>query len=259
MTEKGTKEGTSKAQQVRTPLQFAGLVAYVVSGAFLTAGVKALGDGYTTFAWTCFVVSAVLALGVTLAILRMLSSKSAYRMAFHPGDIPIENLTFLANVAGEATLRADHLDPEGRALVHAVLGATLRQNRLVTTEIMRSIEQRQQEGGRCAHSIDGLWEGIVNGRRQTITIRQLGPVVHLRGAVDPSASGPGYAFVGEGRLVAGVLVFSWGVGAGSGVNVMVLSEQGDILDGQYFSAGGASGQERYERAGPIEEEEHTPE
>lgn len=97
-----------------------------------------------------------------------------------------------------------------------------------------------------AHSLSGRWDGMVNGRQQIIEIRQSGTIVHLKGTAEGTKDIPEYTFIGEGRVVHNILVFSWQIDSTKGMNIMTVSTDGKVLDGKYFTAMGSSGNEIYQ-------------
>ena len=142
-------------------------------------------------------------------------------------------------------------DDEAREVIGRLLGANQYLLRAVPDEIVRRLEQTLLVTD-SRWDLTGTWRGIVNGREEQVQVRQKGPVVYLEGEARDDWGQIQHTFIGEGRLVSNVLVFTWSLQAANqaeqmGVNVMTLSADGNVLDGKYFTAVGGSGAERYER------------
>lgn len=114
----------------------------------------------------------------------------------------------------------------------------------VVMEILARLAQSQLTSAKLEHSdLAGRWKGMVNGREQTVEIRQKGTVVYLEGVTQGT---PDYKSTGEGRVISNVLVFTWVVDNKlKGIDVMSVLSNGDVLDGKYFTAWG----ERMRRRG----------
>jgi hypothetical protein len=118
--------------------------------------------------------------------------------------------------------------------------------RLVWLQLISSTEEPPP-------SIAGRWYGMVNGRNQTVIIRQSGSVVYLEGTALGDSDRSEYKFRGEGRIMYSTLVFSWQIGDAKGINVMSLSRDARILDGRYYTSMGDSGGEIYHFVEATEE------
>lgn len=129
--------------------------------------------------------------------------------------------------------------------VHAYAGQVI--NEFLT----RLVKSQNDATNTVPISIEGIWQGMVNGLEQVVKIRQKGTVVYLEGNAGNESEETGYVFIGEGRIIYGVLVFSWQIRDAKGVNVMSVLDDANVLDGKYFTAMGGAGSEIYYRSSPI--------
>lgn len=116
----------------------------------------------------------------------------------------------------------------------------------VVMEILARLAQVQITSAKSEHpDLSGRWQGMVNGREQTVDIRQKGTVVYLAGVTHGTPEYSEHYWTGEGRVFFNTLVFSWSVDKVKGFDVLSVLGNGDVLDGKYFTAWG----ERMRRRG----------
>jgi hypothetical protein len=232
--------------RVRGPLQFFSLVAYVVSLAFLYAGMRALPIGPPEIAWTLIVGALLLVIGITAAI--FMTMRKYHWTYFHPSEITEEYAIAVRSLSATGKLPPEVTDQRIREFFLDIAKDTQRYSNRVLAEILDSLTATGQISSGPQTNLTGGWKGIVDGSDQIIEIEQRGPIVFLNGTVLDDAGTVAYTFEGEGRIILGVLVFSWRAGYASGTNIMTISPKGDVLEGKYFNQFGAYGYERYERA-----------
>jgi len=96
-------------------------------------------------------------------------------------------------------------------------------------------------------NIQGKWRSIVNEAQHVIEITQLGTFIKLHG-VSEEDTPTHYSFSGEGRLYGNILLFQWTLSnKQQGLNIMMVDEDAETIDGKYITQTGGSGSEIYVR------------
>jgi hypothetical protein len=240
--------------RVKGPLQFFSLVAYVVSLAFLYAGIRVLSVESQEIAWILIIGALLLTIGITAGI--FITMPKYHWTYFHPSEITEKYASAVKALSDTGKLppevvKEDIQQEAAFDIVANIVSDMTRRSELNMRGILMEVLDRLAETS-LASSVDypnltGKWKGIVNGRDQIIEIRQHGQMVFLEGTVLSDTGTVVYTFKGEGRVVLNILAFSWQIKSTSGTNIMTMSPKGNVLEGKYFTLFGASGYERYER------------